>query len=107
MSDAAKPWAQARSRLASSISEIENVMRQTDSLKCVSLPHEVETVIAKELAHFFDLGQQVSSELICDLRNELQRVSAKVDMVQMEVASLMRENEILKLKLDAMGKRGA
>lgn len=98
MSDAAKPWAQARSRLASSISEIENVMRQTDSLKCVSLPHEVETVIAKELAHFFDLGQQVSSELILDLRNELQ--------VQMEVASLMRENEILKLKLDAMGKRG-
>lgn len=92
-------------RLAASISDIENSMRQAGCLKGDGFPHSVEVVIGQQLAHFFNLGQQVSHALILDLKQELQRIEAKVDMMNVDFREERRRNDMLQRKLEAV--RGA
>lgn len=89
-------------RLAASIADIENAMRQVDCLKGDGFPHSVEVVIGQQLAHFFNLGQQVSHALILDLKQELQRIEAKVDMLNIDFREERRKSETLERRLEAM-----
>lgn len=96
------PRIEPDARIANAISEIENVLKITHALVPSSLPREVELVIGHQLAHFFNLGQLVSHELIIDMRNELARMDAKIDMLMTDLKHEAAMNAQLRLEVAAL-----
>lgn len=96
------PKIEPDARIANAISEIENILKASNSLVPTSLPREVEVVIGHQLAHFFHLGQMVSYELILDMRNELSRMDAKIDMLITDLKHEMARNAQLRADLAAI-----
>lgn len=90
-------------RVSGAIADIESVMRQTGCLAVPGLPHEVERVIATQLGHFFDLGQMVAREMLLDLKSEMARMEAKIDMMIIDARADRREIELLRAKLEVSG----
>lgn len=86
-------------RVSGAIADIEHVMVQSGCLVGPGLPADVERVIALQLGHFFDLGQMVAREMILDLKNEMARMEAKLDMMIIDAKARDREIELLKLKV--------
>lgn len=90
-------------RVSGAIADIEHVMVQSGCLSSPGLPAEVERVIANQLGHFFDLGQMVAREMLLDLKSEMARMEAKIDMMIIDARADRREIELLRAKLEVRG----
>lgn len=90
-------------RVSGAIADIEHIMVKTGCLIGNSLPNEVERVIANQLGHFFDLGQLVAKEMLLDLKSEMGRLEAKIDMMIIDAKADRREIELLRAKLEVHG----
>jgi len=88
-------------RVSGAIADIGHIMRQYNCLVGDGFPDEVERVIAYQLGHFFDLGQLVAREMMTDLKSEMGRMEAKIDMMIVDAKADRREIEILRAKLES------
>ena len=83
------------------ISEIYHALVSTGDLKG-PLSHDGERVLAGHLCHFYYLGQNSARDLIEEMRSELSKMHAKIDMARIDIKQLSAENHALRLELEAI-----
>lgn len=83
------------------VSEIQHALMATGDLEKPFTP-DGERTIARHLCHFFYLGQNSARDMIEEMRSELAKMHAKIDMARIDIKQLSAENHALRLELEAM-----